>query len=102
MTTNKPEVLGYLIRVSGQNILVDHTNNPDGLEKLISLSDYEAIQVEFGALAEALAACRDELMWMIERHNQQDQNDGSWLYDYQTVVEADTVLATHHKGGDQL
>lgn len=53
------------------------------------------------ALVEALKACRDELLWMIERHNQQDQSDGSWLYDHQTVEEADTALAAYRKqGGD--
>lgn len=56
---------------------------------------------DVSALVEALEACRDELKWMIERHNQQDQNDGSWLYDHQTVVEADAALATHRKQGDR-
>jgi len=58
----------------------------------------EPPMVDVKALVEALEACRDELMWMIERHNQQDQNDGSWLYDYQTVEEADAALAANRKG----
>lgn len=55
---------------------------------------------DVSALVEALEACRDELSWMIEHHNQQDHTDGSWLYDYQTVVEADAALAAHRKQGD--
>lgn len=55
---------------------------------------------DVAGLVEALEACRDELLWMIDRHNQQDQSDGSWLYDYQTVVEAAEALAAHRKGGE--
>lgn len=44
-------------------------------------------------LLEALTQCRAELLAMIDKHNQQDSNDGSWLYDYQTVVEADAAIA---------
>lgn len=50
-------------------------------------------------LVEALKACRDELRWMIERHNHQNQNDGSWLYDYQAVEEAHAALAAYRKQG---
>lgn len=65
------------------------------------LYDTQQPAPDVSALVEALEACRDELKWMIERHNQQDQNDGSWLYDHQTVVEADAALATHRKQGDR-
>jgi hypothetical protein len=44
-------------------------------------------------LLEALTQCRAELLAMIDMHNQQDEDDGSWLYDYQTVVEADAAIA---------
>ena len=57
---------------------------------------------EKAKLVEALKACRDELRWMIERHNHQNQNDGSWLYDYQTVEEAHAALAAYRKQGGEL
>lgn len=44
-------------------------------------------------LLEALNACRNELYAMIEKHNRQDEADGSWLYDYQTVGEADVAIS---------
>lgn len=44
-------------------------------------------------LLEALEECRNELYAMIEKHNQRDETDGSWLYDHQTVVEADAAIA---------
>jgi hypothetical protein len=44
-------------------------------------------------LLEALIQCRAEILSMIDKHNKQDANDGSWLYDYQTVVEADAAIA---------
>lgn len=44
-------------------------------------------------LLDALTQCRAELLSMIDKHNKQDADDGSWLYDYQTVVEADAALA---------
>lgn len=44
-------------------------------------------------LLEALEACRNELLSMINMHNAQDPNDGSWLYDHQTICEADLAIA---------
>lgn len=44
-------------------------------------------------LLDALTQCRAELLSMIDTHNKQDADDGSWLYDYQTVVEADAAIA---------
>ena len=44
-------------------------------------------------LLEALEAARTELLAMIDMHNQQNESDGSWLYDYQTIVEADAAIA---------
>lgn len=44
-------------------------------------------------LLDALTQCRAELLSMIDKHNKQDADDGSWLYDYQTVVEADAAIA---------
>lgn len=46
---------------------------------------------------EALSACRSELHAMITAHNVQSEHDGSWLYDYQTVSEADEALADWEK-----
>lgn len=46
-------------------------------------------------LVEALEACRNELLNMIDKHNVRDESDGSWLYDHQTVCEADAALAAH-------
>lgn len=51
-------------------------------------------------LLEALEECRIELFAMIEEHNKQDAEDGSWLYDYQTVAEADAAIAKAK--GEQL
>ena len=45
------------------------------------------------ALLAALEDTRAELLAMIDKHNKQDPDDGSWLYDYQTVVEADEAIA---------
>lgn len=36
----------------------------------------------------ALEECAGELAYMIDRHNKQDMENGSWLYDHQTPVEA--------------
>jgi hypothetical protein len=44
-------------------------------------------------LLDALEACRNELASMIDMHNAQDPDDGSWLYDHQTVCEADAAIA---------
>lgn len=51
-------------------------------------------------LLDALTQCRAELLLMIDKHNKQDADDGSWLYDYQTVVEADAAIAKA-TGGNQ-
>lgn len=50
-----------------------------------------------GKLVEALSACRSELHAMITAHNVQSEHDGSWLYDYQTVSEADEAIADWEK-----
>lgn len=44
-------------------------------------------------LLEALQACSKELRLMIDRYNYRDPNDGSYLYDHQTVFEADQAIA---------
>jgi hypothetical protein len=44
-------------------------------------------------LLEALESCRNELASMIDRHNAQDPSDGSWLYDHQTICDADNAIA---------
>lgn len=43
-------------------------------------------------LSKALKTCADELIWMIEKHNVQNMEDGSWLYDYQTPCECLELL----------
>lgn len=43
-------------------------------------------------LLAALIACRDELAVILRRHNERDENDGSWRYDGQTISEADAVI----------
>lgn len=44
-------------------------------------------------LLEALQACSKELRLMIDRYNYRDPDDGSYLYDHQTVFDADQAIA---------
>lgn len=44
-------------------------------------------------LLDALEACRNELKFMIDTYNRRDMEDGSWTHDYQTVHEADVLIA---------
>ncbi|MSR12883.1 MAG: hypothetical protein EXR84_14050 [Gammaproteobacteria bacterium] len=44
-------------------------------------------------LLAALEACRNDLLSMIRVHNIQDEHDGSWIYDHQTICEADEAIA---------
>lgn len=44
-------------------------------------------------LLKALEDCSKELRSMIDRHNVQNKEDGSYPYDHQTVVEADKAIA---------
>lgn len=44
-------------------------------------------------LLEALIACREDLAVLLRRHNVRSDEDGSWLYDGQTVSEADSAIA---------
>ncbi|MGL5487855.1 MAG: hypothetical protein ACRDC6_16440 [Shewanella sp.] len=60
----------------------------------------DSLLVENAHLKDHLKRCSDELAWMIERHNKQDMNDGSWSYDYQTPFEAHELLNELSKGGD--
>ena len=69
-----------------------------------ALAEHERLSEELaqhrqqaGKLVEALSACRSELHAMITAHNVQSEHDGSWLYDYQTVSEADEALADWEK-----
>ena len=39
-------------------------------------------------LLEALNGCAKELTWIIDQHNEQNMEDGSWKYDHQTPWEA--------------
>lgn len=67
------------------------------------LADAPPAAQDVSGLATALQACRDELLHMIDRHNVRDPSDGSWLYDHQTVCEADAALESHRaqaQGGD--
>lgn len=57
---------------------------------------------DVAGLVEALEACRGELHAMITAHNVQSDSDGSWLYDYQTVAEADAALAAHDKQSGEV
>lgn len=43
-------------------------------------------------LVAALDGCQRELAYMIEKHNVQNTDDGSWLYDYQTPCEAQQLI----------
>lgn len=56
---------------------------------------------EVRRLREVMEHCKDELRWMIDKHNAQSQEDGSWLYDYQTVAEADAALSAHKTGEEE-
>ena len=49
-------------------------------------------------LLEALNGCAKELAWIIDQHNEQNMEDGSWKYDYQTPGEA-MQLVFKAKGG---
>ncbi|QDJ96142.1 hypothetical protein KE336_gp29 [Aeromonas phage 4_D05] len=49
-------------------------------------------------LLAALEKCATELTWMIDQHNEQSMEDGSWLYDHQTPFEA-MQLVGKAKGG---
>lgn len=60
---------------------------PEDAERIL-----KAVNAHDDLLA-ALTQCRAELLAMIDMHNQKDEDDGSWLYDYQTVVEADAAIA---------
>lgn len=44
-------------------------------------------------LESVLSDARNELYSLINTHNKQDEHDGSWLYDWQTVVEIDAALS---------
>lgn len=55
--------------------------------------DYDALLSERDELLEALVTCRNELGQMIDTNNFKDPIDGSWLYDYQTISEADAIIA---------
>ena len=52
-----------------------------------------ALKKQRAELLEVLTACREELFTMIKRHNHPDDQDGAWMYDYQTIVESDTAIA---------
>ena len=45
-----------------------------------------------------LEQCAKELAWMIDKHNEQNMEDGSWKYDHQTPWEA-MQLVVKAKGG---
>lgn len=44
-------------------------------------------------LVEHLERCASELTWMIDQHNVQSMDDGSWRYDHQTPWEALQLVA---------
>lgn len=44
-----------------------------------------------------LSRAASEVAFMIDKHNLQSDSDGSWLYDYQTAFEAES-LANKLKG----
>lgn len=95
------ELAQFIRQVDGNNRMGAGTLADKICERFSVASPAVQGEPDVSALVEALEACRDELLWMIERHNQQDQNDGSWLYDHQTVVDADAALAAHRMQGDQ-
>ena len=68
----------------------------DALDALLATPPADAADMG-GQAGEALSACRSELHAMITAHNVQSEHDGSWLYDYQTVSEADEALADWEK-----
>ena len=57
----------------------------------------ELVQMNQELLA-ALEECAKELAWMIDKHNEQNMEDGSWKYDHQTPWEA-MQLVVKAKGG---
>lgn len=58
----------------------------------VSQSD-QGLVIAAPDLLVALQACSKELRAMIDFHNVQNSDDGSYAYDYQTVFEADQAIA---------
>lgn len=76
-----------VVNTSSRASLIAHAiNSHDGL-----------VQMNQELLA-ALEQCAKELAWMIDQHNEQYMEDGSWKYDHQTPWEA-MQLVGKSKGG---
>lgn len=69
------------------------TCKPEEEHGLQASAAKQRLEGEVARLREALKSARDELNSMIDRHNTQSIEDGSWAYDKQTVCECDAALA---------
>lgn len=66
------------------NMIIRNTMN--AIEHAIN--SHDELVAEVGWLRDHLRACATELAKMIDAHNEQNMDDGSWKYDHQTPFEA--------------
>ena len=66
--------------------IVDCVNACDGMDD--PLLEIARLRASVSELTRHLTACANELTFMIDEHNEQSMEDGSWKYDHQTPWEA--------------
>ena len=66
--------------------IVDCVNACDGMDD--PLLEIARLRASVSELTRHLTACANELTFMIDEHNEQNMEDGSWKYDHQTPWEA--------------
>ncbi len=66
--------------------IVDCVNSCDGMES--PADEVAKLRQTIQMLTSHLESCANELTSMIDAHNEQNMEDGSWKYDHQTPWEA--------------
>ena len=66
--------------------IIDCVNACDGMDD--PLLEIARLRASVSELTRHLTACANELTFMIDEHNEQNMEDGSWKYDHQTPWEA--------------
>jgi hypothetical protein len=81
--------------IANANLFADagNTYNTTGLTPSQLVDQREQLVERVKELESVLSDARNELYSLINTHNKQDEHDGSWLYDWQTVVEIDAALS---------
>lgn len=79
-------LIGESMSEANARRIVDCVNACDGMEN--PADEISKLRENVELLASHLESCAKELTFMINTHNEQSMEDGSWKYDHQTPWEA--------------